>query len=136
MYLTHLESRIWISSFHIYFKKWFFGLQNSIVPLKCRGKKLLSTLNVMILQMVKNECVKFGGHVNIEVSYKILQLDVLKKTHVCKIHLALNRGCFETVLMKNTPRTLGVNYVTWGVGNFFKLYTAFFCCSKVRSESF
>jgi hypothetical protein len=28
---------------------------------------------------------------------------------VCKIHLALNRGCFEAVLMKNTPRTLGVN---------------------------
>jgi hypothetical protein len=24
------------------------------------------------------------------------------------IYLALNRGCFETVLIKNTPRTLGV----------------------------
>jgi hypothetical protein len=29
-------------------------------------------LNVMILQMVRNECVRFGGHINIEVSYKIL----------------------------------------------------------------
>jgi hypothetical protein len=33
----------------------------------------------MILQRVRNECVRFGGHVDIEVSYKILRLDVLKK---------------------------------------------------------
>jgi hypothetical protein len=26
---------------------------------------------------VRNECVRFGGHVDIEVRYKILQLDVL-----------------------------------------------------------
>jgi hypothetical protein len=26
---------------------------------------------------MRNECVGFGGHVDIEVSYKILQLDVL-----------------------------------------------------------
>jgi hypothetical protein len=37
----------------------------------------LSTLNVMILQTVRNECVRFGGHVDIEVRYKILRLDVL-----------------------------------------------------------
>jgi hypothetical protein len=34
----------------------------------------------MILQTVRNECVRFGGHVDIEVSYKILELDVLKET--------------------------------------------------------
>jgi hypothetical protein len=39
----------------------------------------LSTLNVMILQTVRNECVRFGGHVDIEVRYKILQLDILNK---------------------------------------------------------
>jgi hypothetical protein len=37
----------------------------------------LSTLNVMILQMVRNEFVRFSGHVNIEVRYKILRFDVL-----------------------------------------------------------
>jgi hypothetical protein len=58
--------------------------------------------------MVRNESVRFGGHVDIEVSYKILQLNVLKKPQVCKIHLALNRGYFEAVLIKNTPKTLGV----------------------------
>jgi hypothetical protein len=54
---------------------------------------------------VRNECVIFGGHLDIEVSYKILQLKI------CIIYLALNRGCFEAVLMKNTPRTLGVKGV-------------------------
>jgi hypothetical protein len=34
----------------------------------------------MILQTVRNECIRFGGHVDIEVSYKILRLDVLKET--------------------------------------------------------
>jgi hypothetical protein len=73
----------------------------------------------MILQMVRNECLRFGGHVDIEVRYKILQLDVLKKTQILhnriyciilhnRLYLALNRGCFEVVLMKNTSRTLGV----------------------------
>jgi hypothetical protein len=38
-------------------------------PLRAQGKKtLLSTLNVMILQTVRNECVRFGGHVDIEVA--------------------------------------------------------------------
>ena len=44
----------------------------------------------MILQMVRNECVRFGGHVDIEVSYKILWLDVLKETQI--LH---NLSCFE-----------------------------------------
>jgi hypothetical protein len=33
----------------------------------------------MILQMIKNECIRFGGHVEIQVSYKILQLEVPKE---------------------------------------------------------
>jgi hypothetical protein len=44
----------------------------------------------MILQMVRNECVRFGGHMDIEVNYEILQLDVLKKTQI--LH---NLSCFE-----------------------------------------
>jgi hypothetical protein len=60
-------------------------------PLKAQEKKTLKkTLNVMILQMVRNECVRFGGHVDIEVSYKILQLDVLKETPSLQ-----NPPCFE-----------------------------------------
>jgi hypothetical protein len=44
----------------------------------------------MILQMVWNECVRFGGYVNIQVSYKILLLEVQKKTTI--LH---NLPCFQ-----------------------------------------
>jgi hypothetical protein len=78
MYLTHLETRIWRGTFHIYFKKWFSWPSKLCCSLWAQVKKtFLSTLNVTILQMVRNECVRFGGHVDIEVRYKILQLDVL-----------------------------------------------------------
>jgi hypothetical protein len=50
----------------------------------------MSTLNVMILQTVKNECVRFGRHIDIEVGYMILQLDVLKETSI--LH---KLSCFE-----------------------------------------
>jgi hypothetical protein len=45
-----------------------------------RGKRktFSSTLNVMIWQMVRNENVRFGRHIDIEVSYKILWLEVPK----------------------------------------------------------
>ena len=56
----------------------------------------------------------FGGHVDIEVNYKILQLDVPKEFQICTIY----QGCFEAVLMKNTPRTLEVNLKY--VGTFVK----------------
>jgi hypothetical protein len=44
----------------------------------------------MILQTVWNECVRFGGHINIQVSYKILQLEVLKKALIL-----YNPTCFQ-----------------------------------------
>jgi hypothetical protein len=81
MYLIYLETRIWRSSFDIYSKKWFFWASKLCCPLRAHVKKtLLSTLNVMILHTVRNECERFGGHTDIEVSYKILRLDVLKET--------------------------------------------------------
>jgi hypothetical protein len=46
---------------------------------QAQWKKTFSlTLNLMISQMVRNECLRFGGHVGIQVSYKILRLEVLK----------------------------------------------------------
>jgi hypothetical protein len=32
-----------------------------------------------------------------------------RRLKFCIIYLALNRGCFDAVLMKNTPGPLGVN---------------------------
>jgi hypothetical protein len=47
------------------------------------GEKTFSlTLNVTIFQTIKNDCVRFGGHVDIEVSYKILLLEVLKNNPI------------------------------------------------------
>jgi hypothetical protein len=36
----------------------------------------------MISQTVRSECVRFGGHVDIEVSYEVLQLEVLKESPI------------------------------------------------------
>jgi hypothetical protein len=74
----------------------------------------------MILQMVRNECVRFGGHINIQVSYKILWLEVLKKALI--LH---NPTCFqEGLLLGNFGlnaafRCLGVNvFKMVGFGTF------------------
>jgi hypothetical protein len=40
------------------------------------------TLNLMISQTVRNECLRFGGHVGIQVSYKILWLEVLRNNPI------------------------------------------------------
>jgi hypothetical protein len=68
----------------------FLAFKTLLSPFGVREKTFFSTLNVMILQTVRNECVRFGGHVNIEVSYKILRLDVLKETPSLQ-----NPPCFE-----------------------------------------
>jgi hypothetical protein len=62
----------------MYFNKWFFWPSKLCCsPLGAEEKNFFVNLNVMILQMVRNECVRFGGHVDIEVRCKILQLNVL-----------------------------------------------------------
>jgi hypothetical protein len=38
-----------------------------------------------------------------------------RRLKFCIIYLALNRGFFEAILMKNTPRTLGVNKVLYKI---------------------
>ena len=87
----------------------FFALQNTAVPLGHSGKKTFSsTLNLMISQMVRNGCLRFGGHVGIQVSYKILRLEVLKDSLLLVTSPCFQKGCFEAILMKNTPRILGV----------------------------
>jgi hypothetical protein len=58
-----------------------------------RGKKTFSsTLNVMILQMVRNESVKFGRHIDIEVSYKILWLEVPKLVRILHYPACFQKG--------------------------------------------
>jgi hypothetical protein len=52
----------------------------------------------MTLQMVWNECVRFGGHVNIQVSYKILWLEVLKKALILHNQPCFQKGCFDEAM--------------------------------------
>jgi hypothetical protein len=47
------------------------------------------------LATVWNECVRFGGHVNIQVSYKILRLEVPKKALI--LH---DPTCFQEADLK------------------------------------
>jgi hypothetical protein len=54
----------------------------------------LSTLNVMISQMVRNESVRFGRHIDIEVSYKILWLEVPKLVPILHYLACFQKGLF------------------------------------------
>jgi hypothetical protein len=89
--LTHLGTRIKCRTIHAYLKKLFFGPSKFCYPPLAQGKKtFLSTLNVMISQTVRNKCARFGGHVDIEVSYKILWLEIRNEALIL-----LNSPCFQ-----------------------------------------
>jgi hypothetical protein len=50
----------------------FLDPKRLLSPLDRDKKKNSSTLNVVVSQMVRNESARFGRHIDIEVSYKIL----------------------------------------------------------------
>jgi hypothetical protein len=95
MYLTHLGIRIQRGSFHIYLRKWFFWTpKDYCLPLARATITFSSTLNVMISQMVRNECVRFGRHIDIEVSYKILQSEIPKLILILHYSAYFQKGLF------------------------------------------
>jgi hypothetical protein len=104
MYLTHLGIRIRRGSFHIYLKKWFFWTPKDSCPTRIGAKKTFSsTLNVMISQMVRNESVGFGRHIDIEISYKILQLEILKLVLILHYSACFQKGLFESNFEQKHP---------------------------------
>jgi hypothetical protein len=62
--------------------------------------------------MVRNESVIFGRHIDIEVSYKILRLEVPKLVPILHYLACFQKGQFggslEAVFSKNTLMRLGV----------------------------
>jgi hypothetical protein len=48
----------------------------------------------MISQMVRNEGVRFGRHIDIEVSYKILQLEIPKLVLILHYLAYFQKGLF------------------------------------------
>jgi hypothetical protein len=78
-------------------------------------------LNVMISQTVRNKSVRFGRHIDIEVSYKILHLEVPKSIPILHYLACFQKGCLEAALPKNTLRPLGVTMVNQLFSNFVQL---------------
>jgi hypothetical protein len=68
----------------------FLALKILLYPLSIGNFYFFSTLNLMILQTIWNECVRFNGHINIQVGYKILRLEVQKKASIL-----YNLPCFQ-----------------------------------------
>jgi hypothetical protein len=70
-----------------------------------RGKKtFFSTLNVMISKMVRNESAIFGRHIDIEVSYKILQLGVPKLVPILHYSACFQKGLFRGNFEQRHPQ--------------------------------
>jgi hypothetical protein len=66
-----------------------------LLSLRTVAKKTFSsTLNVMISQMVRNESVRFGRHIDIEVNYKILQLEIPKLVQILHYLACFQKGLF------------------------------------------
>jgi hypothetical protein len=67
----------------------FWPFKTLLYPLGKGEKDFFFILKRYDLANVRNECVRFGGYVHIEVSYKILQLEILNKAPIL-----LNSPCF------------------------------------------
>jgi hypothetical protein len=93
----------------------------------CKKNFFFSTLNVMISQLVRNESVRFGRHTDIEVSYKILQLEIPKLVQILHYLACFQKGLFAGNFEQNTLRPLGFkNLIKNGhCGNQPKLLVAF-----------
>jgi hypothetical protein len=63
-------------------------------PLSTGKKTHFSNLEFYDLANGMNECVRFGERVNIQVSYKILRLEVPKKTLILHNPICFQEGLF------------------------------------------
>ena len=63
-----------LGSVHPYLlsKMFFLAPKDCYIPWSKGKKTFFLALNVMILKMVRNESLRFGRHVDVQVSYKIL----------------------------------------------------------------
>jgi hypothetical protein len=72
----------------------FLDPKRLISPLEGAKISFTSTLNVLISQLVRNESVRFGRHIDIEVSYKLLWLEIPKLVPI--LH---SPACFQMRLV-------------------------------------
>jgi hypothetical protein len=72
----------------------FWTPKDCCPPLAGAKKMFSSILNVMISQMVRNESIRFGRHIDIEVSYKILRLEIPKLVLILHSSACFQKGLF------------------------------------------
>jgi hypothetical protein len=60
----------------------------------------------MISQIVRNESLRFGRHIDIEVSYKILQLEVPKLVPILHYLACFQKGLFGGSFEQKHPSSL------------------------------
>jgi hypothetical protein len=87
----------------------FLDPKRLMSPLAKAKKTFSSTLNVIILQMVRNESIRFGRYVDIEVSYKILQLEIPNLVLILHYLACFQKGLFGANFEQKHPCPLGVN---------------------------
>jgi hypothetical protein len=88
----------------IYSKNRFFWTPKDCCPPLAMAKKTFSsTLNVMISQTVRNESVRFGRHIDIEVMNKILQLEIPKLVLILHYLACFQKGLFGSNFEQKHP---------------------------------
>jgi hypothetical protein len=135
MYLAHLETRIWSLTIHTYSIKWFFWPPKLYCTPRAQEIFIFfSILNLLILQMVWDKCVGFGGHINIQVNYKILQLEASKKAQILHNLPCFQEGLFWGNFGLNTAiavEGLNSNVNEWFFNVFECHHTIFHCIGSV-----
>jgi hypothetical protein len=72
----------------------FWTPKDRCPPLAGAKNTFYSTLNVMMFQMVRTKSVRYGRHIDIEVSYKILQLEVPILVPILHYPACFQKGLF------------------------------------------
>ena len=104
MYLIHLRIRIWSPPIYIYSKKCFFWPpKHSCIPWVYGEKLFFQLWTIWSCKKVRNETIRFGGHVDLQVSYKILWSKIPKKALILHNLPCFQEGLFEAVLDSMRP---------------------------------
>jgi hypothetical protein len=87
-------------------EKWFFWPLKLCCPPWAEAIFFFSsTLNVMISQMVRNENVRFGRHLDIQVRFKILQLEIAKEILIFDKPHGFQQGLISSNSTKKQPQS-------------------------------
>ena len=84
-------------------KKWLFWTQKTVDPLLQGNKTFSSTPNVVISQVIRNESMRFDRHIDIEVRYKTLWLEIPKLVQILHYPACFQKGLFGDSFEQKHP---------------------------------